>query len=41
VVGIHAGRTTPAMAFGHSFPSSTEEGSILLLVNVVNLCRHV
>ena len=41
VVGIRTGRTTPAMAFGHSFPSSTDEGSILLLVNVVSLCRHV
>jgi hypothetical protein len=28
VVGIRAGRTTPAMTFGHGIPSSTEEGSI-------------
>src|SRR5881296_2782161 len=41
VVGTRAGRTTPAMAFGHSFPSSTEEGSICRCFNVVNLCRHV
>jgi hypothetical protein len=32
VVGTRAGRTTPAMAFGHSFPSSTEEGNILSLL---------
>jgi hypothetical protein len=41
MVGTRAGRITPAMAFGHSFPSSTEEGNILSLLNVVNLSRHV
>jgi hypothetical protein len=32
VVGIHAGRTTPAMACGHRVPSSAEEGSISSLL---------
>jgi hypothetical protein len=32
VVETPRGRTTPAMAFGHSIPSSTEEGTISWLL---------